>query len=324
MKKELQNDSLDMESNSKQTEEKFRKNHWLKTRQGILTTCAVLFVVVLFGYEGNWSLYDIVGQIFFTSIIYVVSVFIVKFLRYRKKHFSKYPFLSGLLWSFVSLAICLLPALIYMALIYGDGEPDFATLSYVEYTDSMGEVQNRKAPDFGFLNQDSLTFTSKDLEGKIYVVDFFFTSCPSICPIMTANMLKLQKRFSSFEDFEIVSFTVDPKRDTPERLREYADQRMINTEKWNFLTGEQDSLYAVAYDYLSSAMEDSLAAGGFLHTEYFVLVDKEGNLRSRYDLNGDVIGVYDGTSAEETSNLMDDVKVLMAEYHLKLKKMSKD
>jgi protein SCO1/2 len=224
----------------------------------------------------------------------------------------------------ILFAILFLPTLLYLLFVYGKGEQNFAHLPFVTYIDEMGEEQNWKAPEFGFVNQDSVPFTSKDLEGKIYVVDFFFTSCPSICPIMTANMLKLQKRFSSFEDFEIISFTVDPKRDTPARLREYADQRMINTEKWNFLTGEQDSLYAVAYDYLSSAMEDSLAAGGFLHTEFFVLVDKEGNLRSRDDEQGNIIGVYDGTEAQHIRDLIDDIKVLIAEYNLELKKNNKE
>jgi protein SCO1/2 len=219
----------------------------------------------------------------------------------------------------ILFAILFLPTLLYLLFVYGQGEQNFAHLPFVTYTDIDGETQKRKAPEFGFVNQDSLTFTSKDLEGKIYVVDFFFTSCPSICPIMSANMSKLQDRFSGFDDFELVSFTVDPKRDTPQRLKEYADDRMVNTEKWNFLTGQQDSLYAVAYDYLSSAMEDSLAPGGFLHTEYFVLVDKEGNIRSREDEQGNLIGVYDGTSAQHIRDLIDDIKVLIAEYNLELK-----
>ena len=224
----------------------------------------------------------------------------------------------------ILFAILFLPTILYLLFVYGKGEQNFAHLPFVTYTDAMGEEQNRKAPEFGFINQDSVPFTSKDLKGKIYVVDFFFTSCPSICPIMTANMGKLQKRFSSFEEFELVSFTVDPERDTPERLREYAEQRMINTDKWNLITGAQDSLYSVAYHYLSSAMEDSLAAGGFLHTEYFVLIDKEGNLRSRDDEHGNVIGVYDGTSAQHIRDLIDDIKVLIAEYNLELKKNKKE
>ena len=221
-------------------------------------------------------------------------------------------------------AILLLPTLLYLLYVYGKGEQDFAHLPFVTYTDLNGEQVNRKAPAFGFINQDGKTITDKDLEGKIYLVDFFFTSCPSICPIMTANMMKIQKRFEGFPEFELVSFTVDPTRDNPERLKEYAAERMIDTQRWNFLTGEQDSLYSVAYNFLSSAMEDSLAAGGFLHTEYFVLIDKEGNLRSRDDEQGNIIGVYDGTSAQHTRDLIDDVKVLIAEYKMELKANKKE
>lgn len=220
----------------------------------------------------------------------------------------------------ILFAILFLPTILYLWFVYGQGEQGFAHLPFVTYTDVNGDVQNRKAPEFGFTDQDGEIFTSQQLDGKVYVVDFFFTSCPSICPIMTANMMKLQKRFSGFSDFHQVSFTVDPTRDTPEALKQYASTRQINLSKWTFLTGEQDSLYAVAYDYLSSAMEDSTAVGGFLHTEYFILVDKEGNIRSRKDEQGNVIGVYDGTAAQDIRDLIDDIKVLMAEYNLELKK----
>lgn len=224
----------------------------------------------------------------------------------------------------ILFAILFLPTILYLLFVYGKGEQNFAHLPFVTYTDVNGETQNRRAPDFSFVNQDGDTITNDELNGKVYLVDFFFTSCPSICPIMTANMMKVQERFAHFEDFRSISFTVDPKRDTPAVLNEYAQQRLIKTDKWHFLTGQQDSLYSVAYKYLSSAMEDSLAQGGFLHTEYFVLVDKEGFLRSRDDEHGNVIGVYDGTDAQHIRDLIDDIKVLMAEYNLELKKNRKE
>lgn len=224
----------------------------------------------------------------------------------------------------ILFAILFLPTILYLLFVYGKGEQNFAHLPFVTYTDVNGETQNRRAPDFSFVNQDGDTITNDELNGKVYLVDFFFTSCPSICPIMTANMMKVQERFAHFEDFRSISFTVDPKRDTPAVLKEYAQQRLIKTDKWHFLTGQQDSLYSVAYKYLSSAMEDSLAQGGFLHTEYFVLIDKEGFLRSRDDEHGNVIGVYDGTDAQHIRDLIDDIKVLMAEYNLELKKNRKE
>ena len=208
-------------------------------------------------------------------------------------------------------------------LFFVRGEHNFAHLPFITYSDINGETQKRKAPDFGFVNQDGDTITQADLEGKIYLVDFFFTSCPSICPVMTANLMKIENRFDHYDEFKILSHTVDPQRDTQARLKEYAEARSISSEDWHFLTGEKDSLYAVAYDYLSSAMEDESAPGGFLHTEYFVLVDKEGYLRSREDDNGNIIGVYDGTNAQHIRDLIDDIKVLIAEYNLELKKNEK-
>lgn len=218
----------------------------------------------------------------------------------------------------ILFAILFLPTILY--LIFVRGEHNFAHLPFITYTDMDGETVNRKAPPFSFTNQEGNTITNKDVEGKIYLVDFFFTSCPSICPIMTANLMKIQDRFAHYDEFMILSHTVDPKRDTPEKLKEYADDRKIDSKNWHFLTGKKDSLYTVAYDYLSSAMEDSLAPGGFLHTEYFVLVDKEGVLRSREDDDGNIIGVYDGTDAHQMRDLIDDIKVLIAEYNLELKK----
>ena len=213
------------------------------------------------------------------------------------------------------------PTLAY--LVFVRGEHNFAHLPFITYTDVNGEVQKRKAPDFTFVNQNGDTISKSDLDGKIYLVDFFFTSCPSICPVMTANLMKIENRFSHYDEFAILSHTVDPKRDRPEVLKEYATARNITSKDWHFLTGEKDSLYAVAYKYLSSAMEDDSAPGGFLHTEYFVLVDKEGVMRSREDDNGNIIGVYDGTNAQHIRDLIDDIKVLIAEYNLELKKNNK-
>lgn len=218
----------------------------------------------------------------------------------------------------ILFSILFLPTILYMFFVRG--EHNFAHLPFITYTDANGVVQNRKAPKFSFINQNGSRFSDQDVEGKIYLVDFFFTSCPSICPIMTANLMTINDRFAHYDEFMIVSHTVDPTRDTPEVLKEYAEKRKIDLQRWHFLTGDKDSLYAAAYQYLSSAMEDSLAPGGFLHTEYFVLVDKEGNLRSREDDNGNIIGVYDGTNAQHMRDLTDDIKVLIAEYNLELKK----
>jgi protein SCO1 len=221
----------------------------------------------------------------------------------------------------VLFALLLLPSLLYLYLI--QGKHNFAHLPFVSYTDELGELKQREAPSFAFPDQNGDTLRSEALAGKIYVVNFFFTSCPSICPIMTANLTKVHERFAHYDDLHIVSITVDPKRDTPETLKEYAVSRRIDSPNWHFITGDKDSLYSVAYKFLSSAMEDDSALGGFLHTEYFVLVDKEGKLRSREDDLGNLIGVYDGTNSAHVNDLIDDIKILIAEYNLALKKNNK-
>ena len=114
----------------------------------------------------------------------------------------------------------------------------------------------------------------------------------------------------------ILSHTVNPDYDTPEVLLEYAENMQADLRNWNFVTGTKKSIYAMATSYFVNAMEDGEAPGGFLHSEYFVLVDKEGRIRSREDDNGNIMGVYDGTSEYEVGLLIDDIKVLMAEYNL--------
>ena len=221
----------------------------------------------------------------------------------------------------ILFALLLLPSLLYLYLI--QGKHNFAHLPYVTFTDDSGDLVQREAPGFNLIDQNAESLTRADLKGKIYVVNFFFTSCPSICPIMTANMTKIHERFLHYDDLNILSLTVDPRRDTPETLKEYAVNRKIDSPKWHFLTGDKDSIYAVAYKFLSSAMEDGSAPGGFLHTEYFVLVDKEGKMRSREDDNGNLIAVYDGTNSAHINDLIDDIKILIAEYNLELKKNNK-
>lgn len=217
----------------------------------------------------------------------------------------------------VLFVILLLPSVLYLLLT--TGRHNFAHLPVLTYTDELGQQQERKAPQFSFVNQDSTIVDNATVKGKVYVVDFFFTRCPSICPIMTENMRKVYDRFKGYEDFAVISHTVDPANDTPQALTDYVLKKHIEGDRWYFVTGQKDSLYSAAFQYLSSAMEDSLAPGGFLHTEYFVLVDKDGRLRSRIDDEGNMIGVYDGTDMQQVNNLIDDIKVLMAEYRLELK-----
>ena len=167
-------------------------------------------------------------------------------------------------------------------------------------------------PEFSFIDQDSLPYTSDSLKGKIYVADFFFTTCPSICPIMTAQMNQLYWKLdkSAYQGIHYISYTVNPEYDTPEILKAYAKKNEINTKRWRFVTGEKREIYELGVNgYYLNAQEDALAPGGFLHSNLFVLVDKEGHVR----------GYYDGTSSEEVRDLAGDIAMLIASYKRKAK-----
>ena len=168
---------------------------------------------------------------------------------------------------------------------------DDAPMVYIEIN---GE--KKRAPEFQFINQEGDTISNKDYEGKVYVAEFFFATCPSICPIMTANLVEVQEEFKDKEDFGIVSFTIDPKHDTPEVLKNYAELHEITHPNWHLLTGEKEDLFELANSGFNLfAGEDSSVAGGFAHSGYFALVDKEGYIRSRQDKFGNPIYAYRGS-----------------------------
>jgi len=171
-------------------------------------------------------------------------------------------------------------------------------------TDEKGDTIYHTVGNFSLKNQEGDYYSHNDLKGKVYVADFFFTSCPSICPKMTTNMKKFANAFKNNDEVRIISFTVDPKRDTVEKLKKYADKNGINSKQWNLLTGDKETIYELGvYGYLLSAQEDALAPGGFLHSGQFILVDKEKRIR----------GIYEGTNAKEMDRMIEDAKVLLAD-----------
>ena len=211
--------------------------------------------------------------------------------------------------------LLVLPAIMYFYLTKGYN--NFIKLEVI------GEV-DYSIDDFSFINQDNDTITKDSLTGSIYVANFFFTSCPSICPIMTRNMSYLQDKLSVFPNIRFLSHTVDPDNDTPKKLRSYVSSMQqkninINLSNWDFVTGDKDKLYQSAANYFVNASIDSLAPGGFLHSEYFILIDKQGRVRSGIDKNGNAVGAYDGTNEVQMKDLINDINVLMAEYKRPLK-----
>jgi len=159
--------------------------------------------------------------------------------------------------------------------------------------------KKRRVPSFEFIDQDSLVITDKDYLGKVYIVEFFFTSCPSICPIMTKNLVDLQEEFKTSNDFGVASFTITPEYDTPRVLKEYAEKHGITNLDWHLMTGDQEAIYELAntgFNIFVSEMPN--APGGFEHAGLFALIDKNGYLRSRVDEFGNPIIYYRGTITE--------------------------
>lgn len=170
------------------------------------------------------------------------------------------------------------------------------------------------APEFSFTNQDGEIIDNSYYQGKVYVAEFFFTTCPTICPIMNNHMVKIQDEFYGNLDFGIVSFSINPEYDTPEILKAYAKEHKATLKTWHFLTGDKEEIYKVANQgFALYAGENAAAEGGFEHSGMFALVDKKGNIRSRLDKQGNPIGFYDGLDPVVIQQLKEDIKVLLKE-----------
>lgn len=185
--------------------------------------------------------------------------------------------------------------------------------------------EKKRVPKFAFLNQDSLVITDKDYLGKVFVVEFFFTTCPTICPIMNKNLVEVQDQFQDVSNFGVASFTINPKHDTPIVLKQYAEKYGITSLNWNLLTGDLDAIYELSNNGFNIfAKENPDAPGGFEHSGFFALIDKDGFLRSRRDAHGNPILFYRGTVStadktdehgeeEQISILIEDIQKLLAE-----------
>lgn len=169
-----------------------------------------------------------------------------------------------------------------------------------------------KVPNFSFTNQNGKTITHKDYDGKVYVVEFFFTTCPSICPIMNRNMVRIQNEFYGNPDLGIASFSINPEHDTPQVLKAYAESYKITNPNWHLLTGDKAEIYTLANEGFHIYAGESLDSDEvFEHSGLFALIDKEGNIRSRYDENGNPVIYYDGLEAEGIRMITEDIKLLL-------------
>lgn len=215
----------------------------------------------------------------------------------------------------VLLAVIFVVGIVVSYFIISDGSDK--KLKVYNPTDINAELVDDEVKDVGFghkiapftfTNQNGVAFGSKQLKNKIYVAEYFFTTCGTICPIMNSNMQTVQEALKDESDFHIVSITVDPETDSPKQLKAYAKAHGANDKQWHFLTGEKEQLYQLArksFFVLKPAETRNQGDVGsdFIHTNYFVLVDRQQRIR----------GYYDGTNKHEVEVLINDAKLLLEE-----------
>lgn len=211
----------------------------------------------------------------------------------------------------ILLFLLTFPSVFYVLLT--TGKHNFIHLPYFgpkELAANGEDTIYHSIASFSFVNQDGKTVTEKDYEGKIYVADYFFTTCQSICPKMATELQRVQDKFAYTNGMvQILSHTVNPENDSVPVLKAYSDMVHADNKMWNFVTGDKKQLYDMARNsYFLNALEGG--DGGpddFIHSELFVLIDKEKHIR----------GIYDGTNIKAVNDLLDDIKVLIAEYTIK-------
>jgi protein SCO1/2 len=199
-------------------------------------------------------------------------------------------------------------------------EKNIETLPYL-----LVNNERKKVPDFKFINQNEKLVSNKDYLGKVYIVEFFFTTCTTICPIMNTNLVHIQNSFTAFPDFGIASFSINPEYDTSEVLQLYAQDNGITNPNWNLMTGDRNEIYKLAnegFNLYTAASSDFM--DGFEHSGYFAIIDKEGYIRSRVDEFGNPKIYYKGSvdfnekldnngEAEEITILKEDLLKLLNE-----------
>ncbi len=185
--------------------------------------------------------------------------------------------------------------------IYGDRE---AKITKDANGNEKIDTVYKTIPNFKFLNQDSVEVTQDAFNNKIYVADFFFTSCTTICPVMHRNMKTIYDKYKGNPEVMFLSHTIDFKYDKPSVLKKYAQKLGVDVPQWQFLYGDKKEVYGLAEkDYLVAVQEDSAATDGYVHQGWLVLVDKHKRIR----------GAYDGTKPEEVEKLKSDMDILLAE-----------
>jgi protein SCO1/2 len=218
---------------------------------------------------------------------------------------------------FVNLFVLLLAAgvFVYGFFIRDNSKPlrYLAIFGPKSYESKNGKIDTtfHTVPDFHFTDQDGKIVTQKDFDGSIYVTDFFFTTCHSICPVMSDQMERVYNKYKNNPEVKFLSHTVDPEIDSVEQLKAYALKHNAQSGQWHFVTGEKAELYGIARKgYFLDAQEGDGGPDDFIHTQNFALIDKDKRIR----------GYYDGIDSSDVDQLIKDIELLLKEYHYKERK----
>jgi protein SCO1 len=207
-------------------------------------------------------------------------------------------------WSIVRLVACSLQLAAFLLLVSCVTRKESPLPIFGEREVVGNDTAYHTIANFSFLDQDSAIVTNATYNGKIYVADFFFTSCRTICPIMKTQMLRVYDSIQNDPDVLLLSHTIDPEYDTVGLLRDYAGRLGVKSSKWHFVTGEKEDIYKLAQtSYFSTALEDTTEPDGFIHSGAFLLIDKQRRIR----------GKYDGTKEEDVNRLLGDIQRLKNE-----------
>lgn len=214
--------------------------------------------------------------------------------------FAKYKFFGIFLFILSAVLITIIYSILKPEERLPVYQPNMVTAELVDTT--VREVRKyHTIPDFKLFNQNGDTITQADYEGKIYITDFFFTTCQTICPIMTGHMLKIQEKIKDDPEILLLSHTVIPAADSVPQLKKYALENGVIDEKWNLVTGDKKQIYNLARkSYLAAKSEGDAGPFDMIHTENFVLIDKQARIR----------GYYDGTDPDAIADLMHDISIL--------------
>ncbi|MDH7447417.1 SCO family protein [Aquimarina sp. 2201CG14-23] len=219
------------------------------------------------------------------------------------RFFAKYKFFAIVLFILSCIIISVIYTILKPKRVLSVYEPDMVNLELVDST--IQHVRKyHKIADFSLMNQNGEEVTQNNYENKIYVADFFFTTCQTICPIMTGNMKTIQEKLKNDQEVLLLSHTVIPETDSVPKLKKYAIEKGVDDTKWNLVTGNKKHIYDLARkSYLVAKSDGDGGPYDMIHTENFVLVDTKKRIR----------GFYDGTKEEEIDRLLEDIEVLKEE-----------